>query len=140
MTNITIRPARPEEIALALELAQRICREYIQPGPNTAGAYQPERESMFVAVAGERIIGMASQADGCHIRKLYVEGAWHRQGIATKLLDAIIESMSAARITLNSSRYALPFYLKYGFVPTGEEQVHASGFAHTPMALERTKL
>jgi len=138
MNDITIRPARPEEIPPALDLARRVFQEFIRPeGCNRVGAYQPERETMFVAMAGERMVGMASQADGCHIRKLYVEGVYHRKGIATGLLDAIIQSMPAARVTVNASAYALPFYLKYGFTQAGEELRH-DGFSTIPMAYERT--
>ena len=133
---ITIRPARPEEIPPALDLARRVFQEFIRPSGNATGNYDAERETMLVALAGERIVGMASQADGCHIRKVYVEGAWHRQGIATKLMDAMIESMPAQRITVNSSQYALPFYLRYGFKPAGDEQQH-DGFSTTPMAYDR---
>jgi len=133
---VTVRPARPEEIAPALDLAQRVCREFVIPGPNTAANYDTVHETMFIAVAGARVVGMASQRGGCHIRKLYVDGAWHRQGIAARLLDAIIQSMGADRITVNSSPYALPFYLKYGFVPTGEE-IQANGFVFTPMAYDK---
>ena len=91
---------------------------------------------MFVAVAGERIVGMACERDGCHIRKLYVDGAWHRRGVATRLMDAMMQGMDAPKITLNSSRYALPFYLKYGFQPTDTEQ-NKNGFVSTPMAYDR---
>jgi len=125
--------------APALELAQRIFAEFIRPGENTAAKYDKEHETMFVAVAGERIIGMTSQIDGCHIRKLYVEGAYHRKGIATRLMDAIISSMGAGRVTVNSSPYAMSFYLQYGFEPAGEE-IKANGFVFTPMAYERTQL
>jgi len=137
MNGVTIRPALPEEISPALELAQRICQEYIRPGPNTAGAYQPERETMFIALVGERIVGMASQADGRHIRKLYVDGAWHRRGIATGLLDAILQTMESTRVTVNASAYAMPFYLRYGFTQAGEAQDHGAGFITTPMAYDK---
>jgi len=138
MNDIIIRPARPEEIAPALELAHRICQEFVRPGVNTAGKYDVERETTFVAVAGERIVGMVSQCDGCHIRKLYVDGEFHRRGIATGLLDAAIQSMDAWRVTLNSSAYALPFYLQYGFMQADEEQNHG-GLIFTPMAYERAQ-
>jgi ribosomal protein S18 acetylase RimI-like enzyme len=88
-----------------------------------------------VAIAGERIVGMVCERDGCHIRKLYVDGAWHRRGIATKLMDAMMQGMDTPKITLNSSRYALPFYEKYGFTPTDEEQ-NKDGFVFTPMVYE----
>ena len=138
VTPVVIRPAQPEEIPPALDLAKRIFQEFIHPGENTAANYDTEHETMFVAAAGTRVVGMASQRDGCHIRKLYVEGAWHRQGIATRLLGAIIQSMGAERVTVNSSPYAMPFYLNYGFMPTGEE-IQADGFVFTPMTYECTK-
>ena len=135
-TPVAIRPARPEEIPIGLDLARRVFQEFIHPGENTAAKYDTEHETMFVALAGERVVGMTSQRGGCHIRKLYVDGAWHRRGIATKLLDAIIASMGADRVTVNSSPYAMPFYLNYGFVPAGEE-IKADGFVFTPMAYEK---
>jgi len=148
MNGITIRPARPEDVRPALELAQQIFEQYVLPDftPPTSERLGLHRDSeeqilgflegrqrMFVALAGERIVGMACERDGCHIRKLYVEGGYHRKGIATGLLDALIQSMSAQCITINSSRFALGFYTKYGFVPTDTEQ-NKNGFIFTPMA------
>ncbi|MCL1951764.1 MAG: GNAT family N-acetyltransferase [Oscillospiraceae bacterium] len=150
---VVIRQARPEEIAPALDFAQKIFEEYVLPDFDPPAseriglhrdteeqmrAYQEGRWAMLVALAGERIVGMACERDGSHIRKLYVDGAWHRRGIATKLLDAIIQSMDAPKITLNSSRYALRFYEKYGFKPTDTEQ-NIDGFVFTPMAYERAQ-
>ena len=149
-----IRPATPEDILPALDFAQGIFEQYVLPDfeppaserlrihmdtEEQIQAYQEGGWAMFVAMAGERIVGMACERDGCHIRKLYVDGAWHRRGIATALLDAIINSMAADRITINSSRYALQFYMKYGFVPTDTEQ-NKDGFVFTPMVYERTQL
>jgi len=139
MNDITIRPALPEEIPPALELAQRICREFIRPGPNTAGKYDAKREKLFVAVDGERIVGMASQADGCHIRKLYVDGEYHRRGIATELMDAVMQTIESTRVTVNASAYAMPFYLRYGFTQADEAQDHGAGFITMLMAYERAR-
>jgi len=148
---VAIRPARPEDVCSALDFAQNIFEEYVLPDfappaserlglhkdtEEQTRAYLEGRWAMFVAVAGERIVGMACERDGCHIRKLYVDGAWHRRGVATKLMDAILQSMNAPKITLNSSRCALPFYLNYGFKPTDTEQ-NENGFVFTPMAYER---
>ena len=52
-----------------------------------------------------------------------------------RVWEWIVKAMGADRITLNSSRYALPFYLQYGFVPTDTEQ-NVDGFIFTPMAYE----
>ena len=148
---VAIRPALPGDVRPALDFAQRIFEEYVLPGfgPPTIErvglhgdteeqirAYQEGRWAMFVALAGERIVGMAYERDGCHIRKLYVDGAWHRRGIATGLMDAIVQSMGAGRVTLNSSRYALRFYENYGFTPTDTEQ-NKDGFVFTPMAFDK---
>ena len=132
-----IRPARPEEIAPALDLAQRIFQEFIRPGENTAASYDAAHERMFVAVAGGRIVGMASQRGGCHIRKLYVDGAYHRRGIATGLLDAILQTMESTRVTVNASAYAMRFYLRYGFTQAGKAQDHGAGFITTLMAFDK---
>ncbi|MCL2299528.1 MAG: GNAT family N-acetyltransferase [Firmicutes bacterium] len=148
---VTIRPAWPGDVRPALDFAQRIFEAYVLPGfgpparerlglhrdsEEQIQAYLEGRWAMFVAVAGERVVGMVCERDGCHIRKLYVDGAWRRRGIATGLMDAIIRHMGARRITLNSSRYALGFYLKYGFRPTDAEQ-NQDGFIYTPMVYDK---
>jgi len=147
MNNIAIRPARPEDVRPAHDFAQMIFEEYVLPDFDPPAserlrihmdseeqmlAYREGRQAMFVALVGDRIVGMACERDGCHIRKLYVDGAYHRRGIATRLMDAIIHSMGAPRITINSSRFALRFYEKYGFKPTDAEQ-NKDGFVFTPM-------
>jgi GNAT superfamily N-acetyltransferase len=77
---------------------------------------------MFVALDGEIIVGMVAERDNGEILLLFVDGAYHRQGIATALLSDIVCSLKLRgfdKITLESSPYALPFYLYYGFLQTG---------------------
>ena len=136
------------DIRPALAFAQAVFEEFVLPGYDPPACerlrshldgeeqiqgYQEGKQRMFVAWDGPRIVGMVCERDSSHIRKLYVDGAYQRQGIGKALMDAIIQAMGAKRITVNSSLYGLPFYLKYGFVPTDQEQ-NRDGFIFTPMA------
>ena len=147
MSDITIRPARPEEVRPALAFVHEMFLRFVWPDlePPASERFRTCNESeeqiqqyevgqwrMFLALDRDRIVGIAAERDGSHIRKLFVDPAYHRQGIAAALMDAIIAAMETPRITLNSSRHGLPFYLKYGFVPTDTEQNH-KGFIYTPM-------
>ena len=152
--NILVCPAAPKDVRPALDFAQAIFVQYVLPDfdPPTSErlglhmdteeqmqAYQEGRWAMSIAWDGLCIVGMACERDGSHIRKLYVDGAYHRRGIAKALMDAILAEMPAQTITINSSRHGLPFYLNYGFAPTDVEQ-NSNGFIYTPMALCRTFL
>ena len=148
MNHITIRPALPEDVRPAMDFAQEMFLHFVLPdfeppaserlrmhgeSEENIRQYQQGTQKMFVALDGTRIVGMVCERDGCHIRKLYVDPAYHRRGIAAALMDAIFACMDSAVITVNSSRHGLPFYLKYGFVPTDTEQ-NKDGFIFTPMA------
>ena len=152
MNDITVRPARPEDVRPALALALRVFIEFEAPvyAPEAVDNFKADcienesyigndisgRHAMFVAYDSSKLVGMVCEKDSNHISILMVDGAYHRQGIATALMDAIIGAMAPARITVNSSPYALPFYSGYGFAPTGAEQ-KLNGFLFTPMSYER---
>jgi len=145
--NIIIRPARLKEVRPALAFAQKIFQQFVRPDADVTGIgdkeenirqYETGQWLMFLALDQGRIVGMVCERDGCHIRKLYVDEAYHRQGIATTLMNVIVTAMKeqgAAQITLASSDHALPFYTRYGFVATGLRQ-NNNGLIFTPMAYE----
>jgi len=81
-----------------------------------------------------RIIG-AIAAGKEHINLLFVDGKFHRKGIARKLLEIIIENYKPSEITVNSSPYAIEAYKKLGFVETDPER-EENGIRFTPMKLE----
>ena len=143
---ITIRPARPEEVRPAFDLVLRVFMIYTAPlleAKNVAyfqftcvdearlEKYISKQWRMIVALDGDALIGVTCERDDLHITTLYVDPSYHRQGVATALLNALITAMAVPCVTLNSSPYALPFYVKYGFVPTGKE--HPSVKILTPM-------
>lgn len=156
---VTYRKATPDDIRPALDLALKVFLEFEAPeyGPEAVIVFKADsidnkdyskaivegRKLMFIAFDDERIIGMIGQgSDGNqhngYISMLYVNGAYHRQGIATALLSNMICELKLRgfdRITLNSSPYGIPFYLHYGFMPTDSEQKRYA-FIFTPMEYE----
>lgn len=155
MNNYPIRIASPADVLPALELARRVFMEYEAPfypegaaqkfigdcveNPGYIANYTSGQHLMYVALEGGRMAGMVCERGGGRISMLFVEGEYHRRGIAMALMDKIIPMMRSDKITLHSSPYALPFYKKYGFCATGPEQ-NIDGFIVTPMRYEPGEL
>jgi 8-oxo-dGTP pyrophosphatase MutT (NUDIX family)/GNAT superfamily N-acetyltransferase len=149
---ITYRKATADDVHPALELALRVFVEYEAPH------YEPEAvprfkadivyneaaiqnwrsgaSAMYVACIDDKIVGVVGEKwRNGHINIVFVDGAYHRRGIATELMNRIVCDLKLHgfhKITLFSSPYGLPFYLKYGFATTDTEQ-HRDGFIFTPM-------
>ncbi|MCI3947126.1 GNAT family N-acetyltransferase [Pseudomonas syringae] len=91
--------------------------------PSAIAALMHQRH-MFVAVAGERVIGTASLAGGA-IRSVFVDPDWHRQGVG-RLLMATIEGAAREagedRLVVPSSLTAQAFYAALGFKVVREQQ------------------
>ena len=151
--NYEIRPARPEDVRPALALALHACMEYETDPAATeefrAACMDETRihehiegtRDMFVAMEGVRVTGMIAahrKRGRGHVNMLFVEPAHHRQGIATALMDALLRHLDEPRVTVYASDHGMPFYLRYGFVPTDARQ-QKNGLTFTPMALDRTQ-
>lgn len=95
------------------------------------GAYQ-----MFVAVEHGRLVGMITLRDTTHISLLFVDEAYHRQGIGRGLIgylaDYLRTEVGAGRVTVNSSPYGVEFYHKMGFRDIRPEETK-DGIIYTPM-------
>ena len=70
---------------------------------------------------------------------LFVDKAFHRKGIGRELFAAALERIYSEgpmpeMLTVNSSRFAVPFYESLGFVRSEEEKI-IHGVIHIPMAL-----
>ena len=73
-----------------------------------------------------------------HIGRIAVLKPWRRQGIGSRVLQALIEIAHAKGITacaLNAQTHALAFYEGHGFVAEGDEFDDA-GIAHRRMVLK----
>lgn len=146
-----VKRAGPEDVAPALELALRVYMEFEAPdyGPQAVQAFKtgfieskPLAEkyrdgsfAMFCAFDGERIVGMIAERGRGHICMVFVDRDYHRLGIATSMMDAMIayqREKGFERVTLNAAPFGLPFYLHYGFrraAPTREDD----GITYTPV-------
>jgi GNAT superfamily N-acetyltransferase len=94
---------------------------------------------VLVAEAEGSIAGMIEIRERKHISMLFVDKAFHRRGIAKGLLIAALDRIETGsrpprKVTVHSSRFAVPFYESLGFVRTEEEKI-IHGVIHIPMAL-----
>ena len=93
---------------------------------------------IYGAFDGEKMVAlMGMRSSKTHINLVFTKKEYHRKGIARAIFryllnDILAENPALDALTLNSSPYGLPFYLKIGFVPQGEEQT-INGIRFTPM-------
>lgn len=90
----------------------------------------------YVAEEENEIIGVMAIRELSHLYHLFVAGSHHGKGIARSLweyvLSACLEAGNSGVFTVNSSAFAVPAYLKMGFVIMGEP-IEKSGVISTPM-------
>lgn len=98
----------------------------------------------MVAECAGKIVGMIEVRGNNHISMLYVDKDFHHKGIASNLVkEALQEIPGSSRgtndITVNSSRYAVPFYESLGFIQY-EDEKSIYGVIHTPMLLSGSNI
>jgi ribosomal protein S18 acetylase RimI-like enzyme len=154
--DFEIRRLRPEELPAALELAWDTFLRFEAPdyGPEGVESFRRtiiENEDfqarcltgenrMWGAFDGSFLTGLYGMRGESHICLVFTHHAYHRKGIATALFHRVIadlrrENPGLKKITLNSSPYGLPFYLRMGLYPTDHEQT-IDGIRFTPMAYD----
>lgn len=86
------------------------------------GEYQ-----MMVALDRDRIVGAASVRNRNHLSLLFVDEAYHRQGIGRELLDSFCRYLKNEEgeqyMSLNAAPYAVEFYRRIGFRQVCPEEV-----------------
>ena len=108
------------------EGSKRAVQDYVE-------SYSPEGKSTddihkrfsrtprcFVALAGSRVVGVVRGIEN-RLINLFVDGDYHRQGIATRLVHRFEKACLQAGfsdIVLRSSLYATPFYESLGYKKT----------------------
>ena len=99
-----------------------------------AGHYQ-----LFVAMDGDRYVGLISLRERKHISLLFVDGDYHGNGVASALIKYVSiygkNEEGIDKLTVNAAPYAVGFYHKRGFRDIGPETV-ADGIRFTPMELK----
>ena len=85
---------------------------------------------------GPRITGVIATRKPCHIMLLFVDPAFHRQGIARALVATVMQSYRShtaeETLTVNASLYAAEIYQKLGFAASAEPQF-LNGIRFVPM-------
>ena len=153
MAEVTYRTMRAGEEEELSRLVMRAFDEFVAPDlPEGGRAHfndyasparlgEPERrQDTVVAVIEGRPVGVGRigrRNEFPHVDLLFVEKEMHGQGIARELVRRLLDiarrnDPAVERVTVNATRYAVPFYSRVGFAPRGEEQT-VGGIISTPM-------
>jgi GNAT superfamily N-acetyltransferase len=88
---------------------------------------------------GDELIGVVGMRDSVHLYHLFVAEAFQGQRIARALWEQAkaecLERGNPGTFTVNSSKYAVPMYERFGFVVTGPVQ-DVGGVQFVPMKLD----
>ncbi len=88
---------------------------------------------IFGAFDDETLIGIiGTKNGGAHISLFFIHPKFHRRGIGRQLFDFVYTNQPKMQITVNSSSYAVMFYVSLGFSKISDEQ-ETNGLKYTPM-------
>ncbi len=144
----------PEDVPQVSALIGRVFDEFVAPdfvpeGVQTFLQYvTPEallrhfQANHFGLVAAEAdpIVGMIEVRNNDHVSLLFVDKAFQGQGIARELWRRALDICRSSKpdlsqVTVNSSPFAVPVYLKLGFRAQGGRQVK-NGIEFYPMVID----
>ena len=151
---VEFRLMRPKEAADVSNLVLQVFAEDVAPDCDAQGveafaryvdpgALQQRSEHgyiVMVASVQDYIVGAIELREHEHISLLFVDPRYRGRGIARELLARALDLTRSrghrvAKLTVNSSLYAVPFYESLGFCAKGPAQSR-SGIRYTPMVLE----
>ncbi len=138
-----IRWIRPEEWNETIELIWRTfmkyeASDYTQMGIQNFRVFLNDGElfrlylqgkyKMLVALDQGKVIGEISVRNGNHISLLFVDEAYHKQGVGRALMTRLSEHLREEKVeiymTVKAAPYAVGFYKKLGFrVSRPEEEI-----------------
>lgn len=148
-----IRRLRPEELEAALELEMDTFLRFEAPdyGPEGVDTFRRDiidnpqfhedcrngKNRIWGAVDGDKLVGIFGMRGKSHICLVFTHHAYHRRGVASAIFRKLLadvrqEDPQLQKITLNSSPYGKPFYLKVGFQMVEAEKT-INGIRFTPM-------
>jgi ribosomal-protein-alanine N-acetyltransferase len=126
--TVTIAPMKRRNVRAVLRI-----EEQVYPRPWTSSLFLSElalrtTRAYFVARIGRDVVGYAGvmmSFEDAHVTTIAVDPAWHRRGIATRLLVALTREAlvrGAQHMTLEvrmSNKGAQNLYRRFGFAPVG---------------------
>lgn len=147
-----IRPIKRNEWEIAMQLAWDTFMIFEAPeyeplgvknfhefvkGKELKQLFLLDEYSVYGAFIDKIMVGVAGIRKKNHLSLLFVDSAYHRQGIASSLLETVFQDrrrMGISEMTVNSSPYAVEFYHKIGFRDLDKE-LSADGIRFTPMKI-----
>ena len=149
---INIRPAKRRDWTKTMNMVFKVFMEYEAPEYGLEGTqefyefiHDDRLKKMFLNGAyillvaeneDKEIIGMISLRSGNHISLLFVNSDYHKKGVATALMEEMIEILkehtSYNTITVHAAPYATGFYHKLDFKDTDVQQ-QDGGIIYIPM-------
>jgi len=154
MTDIVLRPIRPDELVLAAGLREEMTREIKGDGDSAIDRQMHERfidfyrarleagtSATFVAESGGALCGLASVyklvnhrseifgQPSAYVSNVYVEPRRRRRGVATALTQLCVEWARAhgcVVVRLRTSAMGRPVYAAMGFAQSDEMELPLS--------------
>lgn len=141
MGEYKIRPLNPGEELTVCSMIRKVFSQFVAPSCSPEGvsefyahaepmamSHRNNEGSLFlVAVSSDNLVGIIEVRDNRHISLLFVDPAYHQQGIAKSLISeaqyiCLQRDPALTQITVKSSPYAAMIYQRMGFEPTGPEE------------------
>lgn len=134
--NVEISRLELSELSEAKKLVKKVFMTFEAPEYSKEGVahfltYLDEELEMELAANqvqvwcgkdARQIVGLLAVRLPAHVALLFVDEAYHRQGIAKQLFQEMLSELIPEQITVNSSPYAVPIYERLGFQIEGNEK------------------
>jgi GNAT superfamily N-acetyltransferase len=151
--ELTYRPMRSDEVDRVAAFVQRVYATFVAPDESSEGRATFARYSaaealaaragdhlVWLAAAGDAVVGALEVRRGTHVALLFVDGAHQGRGVGRGLLTAAFGPPEAwPALTVNSTPNAVGVYERLGFAAS-EPLQEQNGLRFVPMrraAVER---
>lgn len=151
------RPISAHETAAVCHLAAHVFSALVAPlfepegvaeflrylAPNELALRLQHGHEVWVAEQARKIIGMLDVRNGDHIDLLFVDQAYHGQGIGRRLVETVIDALHTrnpllSAVSVHATPNAVSFYTRLGFYPIGSLHLER-GMRFLPMVLDLAK-
>lgn len=153
METIKIKPYKKGQESAIYHLIKKVydefvSKEYTNEGneffynwisPEKIADRQKNKNNLWIATEGSKIVGMIEIRENKNISLLFVEKNYQGQGIATKLFKkalmvCIQRDPSIRKFYVHASMFSIPVYRKMGFAETNIIQ-EENGIKYLPMEM-----
>jgi putative acetyltransferase len=154
-STVDIRPYTAEDLAALVavftssvhELAARYYTpqqiDTWAPRPSQLAPWRERLRSLETVVATDAaiLIGFISYTSAGHIDLLYTSPSYARRGVASSLYSSVERTLTSAgvrELLTEASLVARPFFERFGFVVSQEQNVLVGGYSFRRYAMRKT--